>query len=389
MQQHEGQAWCAGVAEKARRPLQHEELEILRARLATATRRVRWWQRIKRAFLWLAAVGFVPFVFQDFPNVKHWIAIPLIYLLGILPAVAAVIAAFVEVIAGFSRLLRVAFFALFAVLALGVALGTDSPLFPVAAFAPLAIYLVGLFMAIIRGRAFHRLAKTAPLVAADLEAGEAIELEGMPPADEPLPEELPKPLRALFKTGRQVAFAVLPRSGVLIGIDGRAVDSHRAFEVDWQPVELTFTPPGGGFEARLPGAPSEAGLTQRHASRAELEELRVHRQRLLRRAGITFLGLTYFGALIARAAESLLAAKLSATLSGGGWIIALCFGTAVAARFLYLRMRLGRALADGRLLIVRDPNDEVGAASIAEIFAVGGVIWTQDGQPAAWRRRRF
>lgn len=321
------------------------------------------------------------------PDAKHWIGIPLLYLC-VLTAPFALVGAIVEIVVGFSRVLRATFGILIVAVLIALVIGPHGLGIPIMASAGLVLYLGGGFMGVLRIFGLRKAASVLSRLEDDLEKGIACEFAGIPPADTPVPEAL-KRKGVRFAPDRRIVFAALPKSGVLVSIDGRFVDSYEVFQAAWDPLEITTTATGGGMEIPLAVPLADTGLAQRHALPRELEEIRSHRERLLRRAGLSFLGLTYFAAQIARLGEIALAGKLKVELSGSGWIIAAGFGAVVAARFLLLRMRLGRALEGGRILLVRDPAASLEAPPQAELLMGTQVLWTENGEPAPWRRQRF
>jgi len=384
----EGTIWCVGLVERQRRPLLTEERAILSTRLELARRRQRGWRLTVRGALALAIAAFPVWLTTTDLQPKHWVGFPLFYLLLVCSAGAALVAALAEVIVGFSLVSR-AFFATMLLLSPAVAFNEEQPeLAMITTFAGSALYIAGMFVAIVRTLSFRRTSKVIPLLERDLVAGTASEFSGAPIATE-LPVAL-KPLKSLLAASHELSFAALTRSGVVVSLADQAVDSYDAPRAQWHPLELMSTATGGGLEVPLPGGPTDGTVAHRHATTGELAELVRHRERLLRRAAVIFAGGTYAAAFVMRAIENLLAQKLDSRLSGTGWLIAVSLAAVFTVPQLLTWARLTRALRTKRILVLRDPMaPTTDGAPAAEMWLGTRIVWTVEGQPAAWRHTRF
>lgn len=253
-------AWCLGAAELGRRPLDEEQRRVLGARLAQARRALKLWRTGWLTF-WSAAVLLYPFCHEALAagSAKPG-AVPFLYFL-FCSGPAAVLMAATELITGWSRLLRWIFVAL----GLGVlTLALESTFVGFASI--LAIYLGGTFAWAARWQIFRRLRTLLPELEADLREGVVAVFEVNRPEGEKPPATLSR-AKVRFD-GTPVRFAVLPRTGVLVDVAGRFVDTFLSFDRSWDPLDVTVTAQGTGYRAPIDGAPAELHdkIGQRHAT---------------------------------------------------------------------------------------------------------------------------
>jgi hypothetical protein len=371
-------AWCLGEPECGRRALTDEEHRALCARLAQARSALKAW-RIGWVLFWIGAAVLYPFCYDAMAagSAKKG-AVPFLYVL-LSSGPAALLMAIAEVITGWSRVSRW----IFALLGLGALTIVIAPQ-PVSFACLLGIYLGGSFVWVIRWQIFRRVRALAPDLDADLRSGVVAEFEINPPMGSVLPVAL-KRAKVRFG-GTPMRFGVLPRTGVLVDVGGTFVDSFLSFDRSWDPLDITQTTKGTEYYAPIEGTPIEIrdSVGQRHATRAELEEIETHRKRLLRRGIAGFFVGTYFAAFCIRFIEALFEGRMKTGVTPVGWIIASAIGVYVAWRSLRPCIALVRASKTARLILVRD-DEKAGAPSEVEFLVGTDLLWTIDGAPAPWR----
>jgi hypothetical protein len=381
------QAWCLGVAAQEIRALEPADRAWLMETTSATRRAMRIWAIVVRGTVSLMVVGagFWLWSARDEGKLGRSLAI---YLICVVPAIGGLVGALVEVIVGWSKAARLAFGLTLSMVIVGSIGGSKGPLFPLAMMAGLFIYLVGLLALILRWREHKKQCRLLPRVEADLRRDEALVFAGVPDSQAECPPELKKRgLLAALDT--EVAFCVLPLSAIVLPSASLAIDA-------WVPVDVVRTAASraNAITAPIPGMskfPPDPNfeLAQRHLSGAEADEIERHRKQLLRRAGLVFIAIAYFGARVAQLGEFAMRKSHHGELSGAGWFIACVAGLYFASGPLRLRGSLGKALRVRKVFALRPRDAESDSPPLEEVLAGTTILWSQEGKPMKWRTRKL
>jgi hypothetical protein len=353
---------------------------VLSVHVSQASNLLRFWRLGWRVF-WVAALVIFPICYDDLrAGSTKPAAVPFLYVV-FTSGPAAGFMSLVEIIVA-SGIRRWLFVALWLGALAGAVVGFgESGLGP---FCLLAIYLAGSFVVVIRWLEVRKLRPLLLLVEADLRTGTVVSFELTSV------HQLPKSVaRKHASTEEMIRVDALPRSGVVVGLDGSFLDSFVGADSTWQPLEVTTTGHGAGLEVPIhtldASGEAQGELSQRHATAAELQEMSNHRKRMLRRSLGSLFAVTYFAAFGIRFVEMLLEGGMKTTLSPLGWAIAAVIGGLSALRPFRTSLGLRRAISQARVLGIRRADAGGGAPKKLEVLPATHLLWSIEGRPAPWR----